>query len=103
MAKGVGRSGAQRVGARSAVPLFPPPTPPLMDPDAARALAVALLRGAVDDLGRPERRRDAVRWLEGWHAPLPVAAACELVGLDVDAVRERLKKTDHRPRAARRQ
>jgi hypothetical protein len=64
----------------------------VVDPDAARSLAVALLRGALDDLGHPERRRGAVRWLEGWTAPLPAAAAAELIGLDVDVIRDRLRQ-----------
>jgi hypothetical protein len=62
-----------------------------LDPDGVRQLAADLLQGALDDLGHPGRRRGAERWLSGWHSPLPAAAACELLGLDVDAVRSRLQ------------
>jgi hypothetical protein len=62
-----------------------------MDPDGARRMAVHMLAQAWADLDHPERRVAARRWLEGWHAPLPVAVAAELAGLDVDAVRERMR------------
>jgi hypothetical protein len=62
-----------------------------MDPDAARRMVTDMLAQAWADLEHPERQVAARRWLEGWHAPLPAATAAELVGLDVDAIRSRMK------------
>jgi hypothetical protein len=62
-----------------------------MNADGCRAMAVDMLSQAWADLDHPERQLAARRWLEGWHAPLPVAVAVELVGLDVDAVRSRMR------------
>jgi hypothetical protein len=62
-----------------------------MDPDGAKAMCVDMLSQAWSDLDHPERRVAAERWLSGWVAPLPVEVAAELAGLDVDAVRDRLK------------
>jgi hypothetical protein len=54
-------------------------------------MAVDMLRQAWADLDHPERQVAARRWIEGWHAPLPAAVAAELAGLDVVAVRERMR------------
>lgn len=62
-----------------------------MDPDAARALAVAVLTRALADLEHSARRAGALRWIDGGKAPVPFATAAELAGLDVDAVRERVR------------
>jgi hypothetical protein len=62
-----------------------------VSPDAAKALAVDLLAGALADLEHAERRAGAVRWVEGGRAPLGFAAACDLAGLCPDAIRDRLK------------
>jgi hypothetical protein len=68
-----------------------PGAPSPVDPDGVRRMAVDMLHQAWVDLEHPERRVAARRWFEGWHAPLPAAVACELAGLDVGAVRERLR------------
>jgi hypothetical protein len=63
-----------------------------MDPDGVKAMCVDMLAQAWADLEHPERRVAAERWMSGWRgAPLPFETACELCGLDVDAVRDRLK------------
>jgi hypothetical protein len=63
-----------------------------MDPDGVKAMCVDMLRGAWADLEHPDRRVAAERWLSGnWVAPLPVEVAAELVGLDADAIRSRMR------------
>jgi hypothetical protein len=54
-------------------------------------MCVDMLAQAWRDLEHPERQVAARRWLEGWHAPLPAAVAAEMAGLDVDAIRERMR------------
>lgn len=57
-----------------------------------RAIARALVEGALADLDVPKRAGVAAAWLSGGDAPVPFTVAAELLDLDADAVRDRLQR-----------
>lgn len=55
-----------------------------------RAIARALIAGALEDLDVPRRADVAAAWFAGGDAPIPFTVAAELLDLDPEAVRDRL-------------
>jgi hypothetical protein len=64
------------------------------------ALCADLIESALHALKYPGTAAAAAAWIEGRPAPIPFDVACDLAGLDGDAVRSRLRRDGRLPRRA---
>jgi cytochrome P450 len=65
--------------------------------DAYAALCTDLIESALRAL-KNGNATAAAAWIMGRSAPIPFDLACDVAGLDPDAVRDRLRRDDRLPR-----
>jgi hypothetical protein len=67
-------------------------TPREIDSAGHRALCVALIESALKELNAAGKASPAAAWIAGAPARVPFDVACDMAGVDPDALRSRLRR-----------